>query len=93
VLERGLSNARCTVAMARTSVANSATSEFFINTGNNAALDTASGGYAAFGTITVGADVVGAMVAAPCAASPLNLGSPDCLPVPNLVITRAVQTR
>ena len=79
--------------MARTSVLNSATSEFFINTADNAGLDTASGGYAAFGTITAGVDVVGAMVAAPCASSPSNLGAPDCLPVPNLVVTRAVQTR
>jgi cyclophilin family peptidyl-prolyl cis-trans isomerase len=95
VLERGLSNLRYTVAMARTSVANSATAEFFINTVDNAFLDTSSGGYAAFGTVTAGMALVDSMVAAPCAASALNFGngSPDCLPVPNLVITRAVQTR
>jgi cyclophilin family peptidyl-prolyl cis-trans isomerase len=95
VLERGLSNLRYTLAMARTGVLNSATSEFFINTVDNAFLDTSSGGYAAFGTITEGMALVDRMVAAPCATSSLNFGagSPDCLPVPNLVITRAVQTR
>ncbi len=95
VLERGLSNVRYTLAMARTGVLNSATSEFFINTVDNVFLDTSSGGYAAFGTIVEGMALVDAMVAAPCATSALNFGAgaPDCLPVPNLVITRAVQTR
>ena len=41
-LESGLSNLRYTVAMARGSAANSATSEFFINTVDNVFLDTSS---------------------------------------------------
>lgn len=92
---RGLSNVRYTVAMARTNVLNSATSQFFINTTDNAFLDTASGGYAVFGTVTAGRDVVDAMVAAPCSLSSVNFGgtSVDCLPTPNLTITAAVQTR
>lgn len=92
---RGLSNLRYSVAMARTDVLNSATSEFFINTTDNAFLDTASGGYAVFGNITTGTAVVGAMVAASCNFSSLNfaLGSPDCVPEPNLYIISAVQTR
>ena len=94
-LESGLSNLRYTVAMARTSVANSATSEFFINTVDNAFLDTLSGGYAAFGTVTTGTAVVDAMTTAPCAPSATNFGlnSPDCVPEPNLVVASAQQTR
>jgi cyclophilin family peptidyl-prolyl cis-trans isomerase len=92
---RGLSNVRYTVAMARTSVLNSATSQFFINTTDNVFLDSSGGGYAVFGTVTAGRDVVDAMVAAPCTLSSLNFGatSVDCLPTPNLTITAAIQTR
>lgn len=92
---RGLSNVRYSLAMARTDVLNSATSEFFINTTDNAFLDTSNGGYAVFGNITVGTAVVDAMVAATCNFSSVNfaLGSPDCVPEPNLFITRAAQTR
>jgi cyclophilin family peptidyl-prolyl cis-trans isomerase len=94
-LETGLSNLRYTVAMARTNVLNSATSLFFINTVDNAFLDTSGGGYAAFGTITTGTTLVDAMVSAPCSFSAANFGlnSPDCLPEPNLVIVSAQQTR
>ncbi len=52
----GLSNKAGTVAMARTSVLNSATSQFFINVVDNASLDTAGGGYAAFGRVISGMD-------------------------------------
>ena len=92
---RGLSNLRYSLAMARTDVLNSATSEFFINTTDNAFLDTSGGGYAVFGNITAGTAVVSAMVAATCNFSSANfaLGSPDCVPEPNLYITRAAQTR
>lgn len=92
---RGLSNVRYTVAMARTDALNSATSQFFINTRDNTFLDTSGGGYAVFGTVTAGRDLVDAMVAAPCSLSSLNFGgtSVDCLPTPNLTITAATQTR
>ena len=92
---RGLSNTRNSLAMARTSAPNSATSEFFINTTDNAFLDTSGGGYAVFGSITTGAELIPSMLAATCNPSTANfgLGSPDCVPEPNLVITRAVQTR
>ena len=95
---RGLSNLRYTLAMARTNELNSATSEFFINTVDNAFLDTSGGGYAVFGTVTTGTTLVDAMVAAPCNLSPLNFNdfpliSTDCLPEPNLVIVGATQTR
>jgi cyclophilin family peptidyl-prolyl cis-trans isomerase len=94
-LERGLSNVRYTVAMARTSALNSATSQFFINATDNAFLDTSGGGYAAFGTVTTGTTLVDQMDSAPCSQSPVNfgIGNPDCLPEPNLVIATAQQTR
>ena len=92
---RGLSNVCYSVAMARTSVLNSATSEFFINTTDNVFLDTADGGYAVFGNVTTGTALVDAMARASCTFSPNNFGlnSPDCVPEPNLVITSATQTR
>lgn len=92
-LEVKVSNRLGTVAMARTSALNSATSEFFINLANNSFLDLQSGGYAAFGYITE-FTLVDAMRAAPCVSSNLTSGTTfGCLPVPNLVITSAVQTR
>ena len=59
----GLKNEAGTLAMARTSEVNSATSQFFINTKNNAFLnhsgsDADSYGYAVFGKVTKGMSVV-----------------------------------
>lgn len=56
----GLSNLTGTIAMARTSDPNSATSQFFINLSDNTFLDYASAtnpGYAVFGTVIDGMDV------------------------------------
>ena len=58
----GLANARGTLAMARTSDPNSATAQFFINVQDNAFLDQANSadgnGYAVFGKVVAGMDVV-----------------------------------
>jgi len=58
----GLSNARGSISMARTQVPNSATSQFFINVGDNLRLDqpnAADGeGYAVFGKVVEGMNVV-----------------------------------
>ena len=59
----GLKNLRGTIAMARTSVVDSATAQFFINVVDNAFLDhrddTSQGfGYAVFGRVVEGMDVV-----------------------------------
>jgi cyclophilin family peptidyl-prolyl cis-trans isomerase len=59
----GLKNARGTVAMARTQAVRSATSQFFINTADNAALNHKGMtpdeyGYAVFGKVIGGMDVV-----------------------------------
>jgi peptidyl-prolyl cis-trans isomerase B (cyclophilin B) len=61
----GLSNAKYTIAMARTSVPDSATSQFFINTKDNLFLDKANSqdgvGYCVFGKVTTGTEVVDAI--------------------------------
>ena len=57
----GLKNATGTIAMARTNDPHSATAQFFINVNDNTGLDhpTPQGwGYAVFGTVTDGMDVV-----------------------------------
>ena len=65
--DNGLSNARGTISMARTSVVDSATAQFFINTVDNArSLDHRGTsprdyGYAVFGRVTAGMDVVDAI--------------------------------
>lgn len=61
--DNGLKNLRGSIAMARTNDPNSATNQFFINTVNNSFLDftarTANGwGYAVFGQVSEGLDVV-----------------------------------
>ncbi len=61
----GLSNRKYSIAMARTSVPDSATSQFFINTSDNGFLDRAQSrdgvGYAVFGAVVEGMDVVDAI--------------------------------
>ena len=63
----GLSNARGTIAMARTGDPHSATSQFFINTVENGSrLDPGPhDGYAVFGRVVEGMDVVDAIVKTP----------------------------
>jgi peptidyl-prolyl cis-trans isomerase A (cyclophilin A) len=65
----GLSNARGTIAMARTNVPDSATSQFFINVVDNQRLDAANSpdgnGYAVFGQVISGMDVVDKIRAVP----------------------------
>jgi cyclophilin family peptidyl-prolyl cis-trans isomerase len=65
--DNGLKNVTGTIAMARTSVVDSATNQFFINTVDNANLDHSGPGprfgYAVFGQVTSGLDVVKAIEA------------------------------
>jgi cyclophilin family peptidyl-prolyl cis-trans isomerase len=60
--DNGLSNERGTIAMARTMVADSATSQFYINVKDNKFLDKANAkdgvGYCVFGRVIEGMDVV-----------------------------------
>lgn len=90
---RGLCNLNLTVAMARGNEPNTANSQFFINVADNNFLNgTANApGYAVFGSVTSGATVVAAMRGAAC--TPAAVASDGCLPVPNITITSARQTR
>ena len=68
--DNGVKNRRATVAMARTADPHSATAQFFINLVDNAFLDhtemTSRGwGYAVFGTVTEGMDVVDRIASSP----------------------------
>ena len=66
--KNGLKNEVGTLAMARTSDPNSATSQFFINVNNNAFLDYPGQdgyGYAVFGKVIDGLDVVNKIAAVP----------------------------
>jgi peptidyl-prolyl cis-trans isomerase A (cyclophilin A) len=56
----GLKNRRGSLSMARTNQVDSATSQFFVNLKDNAFLDHSTGnfGYAVFGTVTSGLDVI-----------------------------------
>ncbi len=87
----GLKNNKYTLAMARTSDPHSATAQFFINVANNDFLNhtapTAQGwGYAVFGEVTEGKDVVDKMKAVATA----NSGFHQNVPTTDLVITKAV---
>lgn len=69
----GLKNVRGSIAMARTGVPHSATSQFFINHADNGFLDYPGQdgwGYAVFGKVTAGMDVVDKIAATPTGATP-----------------------
>lgn len=83
----GLENLTATVAMARTPNPNSATRQFFINLKDNEALNYSrnSAGYAVFGQVTQGFDVIQAMSQRPTH----SLGRMQDVPVTPIVITKA----
>jgi cyclophilin family peptidyl-prolyl cis-trans isomerase len=88
----GLSNVRASVAMARTNVANSATSEFFINLVDNLSLDyknSGSPGYAVFGSVVQGMALVDAMAQQPTGV--VN-GFAD-VPLSEILISMVLQTQ
>jgi len=71
--DNGLQNKRGTIAMARTNDPDSATAQFFINLKDNSFLnhrskDTRGWGYAVFGKVTDGMDVVDEITATPTGA-------------------------
>jgi cyclophilin family peptidyl-prolyl cis-trans isomerase len=83
----GLTNDRGTLAMARTSVVDSATSQFFINTADNAFLNHRGEtpdafGYAVFGKVVEGLDVVDRIEKLPTGRA----GHHDDVPVKPVVI-------
>lgn len=85
----GLVNERGTVAMARTMDPNSATSQFFINLKDNSFLDQANSrdgnGYAVFGKVVSGMDVVDKIKAVPTG----NNGPHQNVPLQPVVIKQA----
>ncbi len=88
--DNGVSNKRGTLAMARTQVVDSATSQFFINLNDNNFLDhgTRDFGYAVFGEVTDGMDVVDAIAAV---ATGNNAGHQD-VPVEAITILEVTVT-
>ncbi len=68
--DNGLKNLRGTLSLARTQAVNSATSQFFINLQDNDALDHRPGnfGYAVFGKVVDGMDVVDTIAGVPTAS-------------------------
>ena len=89
---KGLSNLRGTLAMARTNVPNSATSEFFVNLVDNLPLDyknAANPGYVVFGTVVQGMGVVDAIAAKPTRVVKAFAD----VPLSDITITLAVQTQ
>lgn len=88
--DNGLKNARGTLAMARTNDPNSATGQFFINLKDNGFLDhtspTPSGwGYAVFGEVVDGMDVVDKMAEQPTG----NKGGHQDVPKTDIIIEKA----
>ena len=89
--DNGLKNLSYTVAMARTSDPHSATAQFFINIADNGFLDhtaiSAKGwGYAVFGKVVAGTEVVDEIAAVKTGRS----GYHDDVPLDDLLIERAV---
>jgi peptidylprolyl isomerase/peptidyl-prolyl cis-trans isomerase B (cyclophilin B) len=87
--DNGLKNLRGTLAMARTGDPHSATSQFFINVADNALLNhrgksVEGWGYAVFGQVVDGMDVVDAIVAVPRGI----WGPHDDVPVEPVVMRR-----
>jgi cyclophilin family peptidyl-prolyl cis-trans isomerase len=76
----GLSNARGSIAMARTNVLDSATSQFFINVVDNNRLDGMK--YCVFGKVTSGMEVVDKIRASPTGSA----GGHDDVPAIDVVI-------
>ena len=87
---------------------NTATSQFFVNLVDNRAqldphtLPTSASddglGYAVFGNVTAGTNVITAITAAPCAPLTLSSGTiltqtPECTPQPLMIVTSAIQTQ
>jgi peptidyl-prolyl cis-trans isomerase A (cyclophilin A)/peptidyl-prolyl cis-trans isomerase B (cyclophilin B) len=86
--DNGESNRRGTLAMARTMDINSATAQFFINLRDNDFLDhgTRDFGYAVFGKVVDGMDVVDTIAAVPTG----NKGGHQDVPVETVTIVEVI---
>ncbi len=89
---KGLSNLRGSLAMARTALPNSATSEFYINLIDNLSLDyknATNPGYAVFGKVLQGMDVVDAIAAEPTGL----MGGMSDVPLADISLSLTLQTK
>jgi len=92
--DNGLKNERGTIAMARTGYPHSATSQFFINTVDNAFLNfrskaTEGYGYCVFGKVVKGMDVVDAIEK----VQTVNRAGHQDVPMNPVIIKKAVQVK
>jgi cyclophilin family peptidyl-prolyl cis-trans isomerase len=88
----GLSNVRGSLAMARTYLPNSATSEFYINLVDNLSLDyknATNPGYAVFGRVIKGIEVANAIAAEPTGLA----GGFSDVPLAEITLSLALQTK
>ncbi|MDH5524293.1 MAG: peptidylprolyl isomerase [Desulfobulbaceae bacterium] len=90
--DNGLKNKRGTLSMARTSDINSASCQFFINVADNAFLDhrdknPADYGYAVFGEVVEGMEVVDKIVASPTT----SIGYYQDVPKKDVLILKAYE--
>ncbi|MEE2681397.1 MAG: peptidylprolyl isomerase [Planctomycetota bacterium] len=86
----GLKNENGTIAMARTQNPNSATNQFFINVNNNTNLDrpiSGGAGYAVFGKVVMGMDVVNRIKSVQTG----NVGGYQNVPIDPIVIKKAIE--
>ena len=85
--DNGLKNLRGTIAMARTNEPHSATAQFFINLNDNSFLDhsdktSAGWGYAVFGKVISGLDIVDQIAAADTG----SVGHHDDVPLEDILV-------
>ncbi|MDP3850986.1 MAG: peptidylprolyl isomerase [Luteolibacter sp.] len=96
--QNGLKNERGTIAMARTNDPDSATAQFFINVVDNAMLNyPGNGGYAVFGKVTEGMDVVDKIKGVKTGVSNIAMLHPTTgekleMPAENVPVTAVVIT-
>jgi cyclophilin family peptidyl-prolyl cis-trans isomerase len=86
---------RGTVALARTSAANSGNSQFFIVLADSAASSlgaSTANNYAIFGEVTSGMDVADRMAAVPLGGDPSSAGGAASMPLEPIIITSTIVT-
>lgn len=90
----GLKNLRGTLGMVRGATADTATTQWYVNTADNADLDyvdPAQPGYAVFGSVIDGLPVADAITAVPTKSDPVK--DMTDIPVTEILITATLQTR
>lgn len=91
--KNGLKNAKYTIAMARTMMPHSASSQFFINTSNNGFLDYPGQdgwGYCVFGKVVEGQDIVNKINDAPTTHCGMHTDVPEDIVIINKAIIQKV---